>query len=513
MGDEGSALMFEAEVSDPGSDDCTFEWDFEYGPTITNTHYNDGANPDPHPSPWGTYPFSALDNVTYTYGDDYNYTLTLRVTIIEINIPSSVDEGLPVILQATAVDQGSDDLTFMWDFEYGPTIANIYHNDGGGPDPYPSPWGFSPFNATDSASHTYGDNGVYDVVLTIFDDEGGTTTYNTTVTVNNVAPIVDAIPTIVIDEGGTVVFEGHATDPGSDDLSFTWDWGYPGFGDTTNSYLNNPPNSDPYPSPELNPRDALDLANKTYGDNGVFTVTLTVGDDDGGEMVYVTNITVSNVNPNATLGTVLMDVEIGLRVAGRKYNEVGMTLFEDGSQVGSVSIERMPGSPDEQMAWIPVSIDFSKSYNAIVTYSPKDPPDIGGNPVWVYIKSMNGSVKKIHHTFNVQQSKKRDSDHWNHVEPWEVNISSHLIGCQFEVTSHVTDPGSDDLTLTYIYGSQVVTITYLNNPPIPDSFPSPEVNPRDIIDTTYLTYEGPGTLELVAVDDDGGTVSVSLELG
>jgi hypothetical protein len=203
-----------------------------------------------------------------------------------------------------------------------------------------------------------------------------------------------------------------------------------------------------------------------------------------------------------------MEVEIGLRVAGRKYNNVNMTLYKDGNPIGNVSIERMPGSPDEQMAWIPVTINFSKSYSAIVTYTPEDPPNLGANPVWIYIKSKNGSINKIHHTFNVQQSKKRDSEHWNHVESWEVNISAHLIGCQFEVTSHITDPGSDDLTLTYIYGSQVVTVTYLNNPPNSDPYPSPEVNPMDIMDTTTLVYEGSGIVTLVVKDDDNMRLGV-----
>jgi hypothetical protein len=162
----------------------------------------------------------------------------------------------------------------------------------------------------------------------------------------------------------------------------------------------------------------------------------------------------------------------------------------------------MPGSPDEQMAWVPVSINFSKSYNTTVTYTPEDPPNVGGNPVWIYIKSQDGSIKKIHHTFNVQQSKKRDSEHWNHVEPWEVDLNSHFIGLPFEITSHITDPGSDDETLTFTYGSQVKTVTYLNNPPTPDPFPSSEVNPVNIMDTTSLVYEGLGTVTLVVKDDD-----------
>jgi hypothetical protein len=164
------------------------------------------------------------------------------------------------------------------------------------------------------------------------------------------------------------------------------------------------------------------------------------------------------------------------------------------------------------MAWIPVSINFSKSYNATVTYTPEDPPNIGGNPVWIYIKSQNGSIKKIHHTFNVQQSKKRDSEHWNHVEPWEVDLNPQFVGLSFEITSHVTDPGSDDEVLSFTYGSQVKIVTYLNNPPDLDPYPSPEVNPEDIMDMITLVYEGPGTIMLVVEDDDGGLGITTLDI-
>ncbi len=45
-------------------------------------------------------------------------------------------------------------------------------------------------------------------------------------------------------------------------------------------------------------------------------------------------------------------------------------------------------------------------------------------------------------------------------------------------------------------------VIYLNNPPNPDPYPSPEVKPMDIMDTTTLVYEGSGTLMLVVKDDD-----------
>ncbi len=208
-----------------------------------------------------------------------------------------------------------------------------------------------------------------------------------------------------------------------------------------------------------------------------------------------------------------MDVKIGLRVAGRKYNEVDMTLYEDGTPVGHASIKRLPSSPNTQMVWIPVTLDMTKSYTATIIYTPESRYNIGANPVWLYTKFEDGSTKKLHHTFNVQQSKKRDSDHWNHVEPWEVDLNKCLIGHQFEIISHITDPGSDDETLTFTYGSQIKTITYLNNPPDLDPYPSPEVNPRDIICSSTLTYEGPGTVALIAKDDDNVRLGVGQGFG
>jgi outer membrane protein assembly factor BamB len=304
----------------------------------------------------------------------------------------------------------------------------------------------------------------------------------------NIPPIADAGPNQSVNEGDVVQFDGSSSyDPDGTIESYEWDfdlsdglwWETGAVPDATGP-----------------------TTSHIYGDDGVYIVTLRVTDNDNLSATDACNVTVYNVDPTVTIDSISMDVEIGLRVAGRKYNNVSMALYENGNLLGYVSIERLPGSPNEQMAWIPVSINFSKLYNATVTYTPKDPPNVGGNPVWIYLKSQNGSINKIHHTFNVQQSKKRDSGHWNHVEPWEVELNSYFIGLPFEIISHITDPGSDDETLTFTYGSQLKTVIYMNNPPNPDPYPSPEINPVDIMDTTILVYEGPGTVTLVVKDDD-----------
>jgi hypothetical protein len=83
-----------------------------------------------------------------------------------------------------------------------------------------------------------------------------------------------------------------------------------------------------------------------------------------------------------------------------------------------------------------------------------------------------------------------------------VELNGYFVGLSFEITSHITDPGSDDETLIYTYGSQILTVTHLNKPPNPDLYPSPEVKPVDIMDTTTLVYEGLEIITLVVKDDD-----------
>lgn len=79
-------------------------------------------------------------------------------------------------------------------------------------------------------------------------------------------------------------------DPGSDDLTFIWDWG--DGSNTTHMYYNNGISPDPPMSPEVNPMGVEDTAQHSFTTGGSYTVVLTVMDDDGGSATITYSILV-----------------------------------------------------------------------------------------------------------------------------------------------------------------------------------------------------------------------------
>ena len=170
----------------------------------------------------------------------------------------------------------------------------------------------TPSSGTIAGSHTYADDGVYTVTVTVHDDNGGISSASFTVTVNNANPVVTTPHgNQNISEGGTVSFSDLATftDPGfdnpanpnaavppniSDPLheSFTYDinWG-DGTGavnDVIIADINGGPGT---------PSSGTIAGSHTYADDGVYTVTVTVHDDNGGSNSASFTVTVNNANP------------------------------------------------------------------------------------------------------------------------------------------------------------------------------------------------------------------------
>jgi hypothetical protein len=94
---------------------------------------------------------------------------------------------------------------------------------------------------------------------------------------------VNGTPVLIAQAGETIDVSGRSTDPGSDDLTLWWNWddGAPAI-DLSTSYLVNPPDSDPDPSPSVQPRDVTDEAAHAFGQACTYDIVFSASDDDGG---------------------------------------------------------------------------------------------------------------------------------------------------------------------------------------------------------------------------------------
>jgi hypothetical protein len=145
---------------------------------------------------------------------------------------------------------------------------------------------------TFSTSHVYGDNGTFTAQVCGSDDD--TTTCQTIdLQIDNVEPtaeidrsatvLINGIPTFLAHAGEPLDFSGRSTDPGSDDLFLSWDWGDgPPSPDLTTTYLVNPPNPDPFPSPSVQPRDITDMQTHAFAEACLYEISFSALDDDGG---------------------------------------------------------------------------------------------------------------------------------------------------------------------------------------------------------------------------------------
>ncbi len=212
---EGSAVTFDGTVSsDPDDPHLEYRWTFGDGTCLVASPPLECWSPTP----------------SHTYADQGVYDVTLKVsdgflddetsaTVTVVNVPPVVDAGADATLDEGEEFTGAG--TFS-DSENDNLTATVDYDDGAGPEPL----AFS--NGAFSLSHTYADNGVYDVTVTFTDDEGDAGSDQVIATVNNVAPDVTAGPDASIDSGDSYSFSASFSDPGVYDApwDYSLDWGF-----------------------------------------------------------------------------------------------------------------------------------------------------------------------------------------------------------------------------------------------------------------------------------------------
>ena len=213
----------------------------------------------------GNYTISAEAIVTADEHPNDNFFIDGTVKVVKHPVadadgPYYGYEGSLITFNASgSTPDGGEIVLYEWDWD----------NDGAYDESTTSP----------IINHTWGDDFTGTVRLRVTDNDGITDTDTISVTVYNVAPTVEAGLSQTVNEGDPVSFSGSFTDPGwLDTHTIFWD-----FGDSINA------------TGTLTPT-------HTYGDNGVYTITLNVTDNDDGVGTDSLIVTVSNVAPTAEAG-------------------------------------------------------------------------------------------------------------------------------------------------------------------------------------------------------------------
>ena len=289
---EGDTATFNASATDPGNGELSYIWDFGDGSSqliVDATGNEEQAT------------------VTHEYTDNGNYTIILTVedengasstqtlditvnniapAIASIAGATNINEGETVTYTASVSDPGDDELTYNWTVN-GEPISNES-------DP-------------ETIDYTFTNNGNYNLNLTVTDDDGAATTSELEILVDNVAPTINITSSITGNEGEAIAFDPTISDPGNDTLTVTLD-----FGDSSEPIT--------VSSEEL-------PVTHTYTDNGNYTATLTVTDNDSATTNQTIDVTINNTAPVITTLTGDTEINEGESATFNAIGEAGTAVI------------------------------------------------------------------------------------------------------------------------------------------------------------------------------------------
>ncbi|TWU05296.1 PKD domain protein [Symmachiella macrocystis] len=282
---------------------------------------------------------------------------------------------------------------------------------------------------TFTATHRYLDDNptgtpqdIYPVTISVVDNNGGSSQQQLTVTVQNVAPQITTLLTKpdAVEEGSPLVLDGTFSDVGSlDTHTATINWG-----DGTSS--------------NVAAGGGLFSGEHTYVDSGVYTIAVTLTDDDGASSTSQINVTIGNAIPTLT------DLTINSPILENGLATVTGRVIDAGSlDTHTIRVNWGDGSADSLIQLTASETTFTATHRYLDDNPTGTPQDI--YPVTISVVDNNGGSSQQQLTVTVQN-----------VAP--VIESATLtaipeVDAEFVLSGEFSDAGSlDNHTLTVDWG-------------------------------------------------------------
>jgi PKD repeat protein len=463
-------LTFSGGALDPGTS-CTFSVTVAVDIGVANGSVATNTVSDAQGVLGGQTVFADEATADLVIADPRDVPLTIESVVVA---PEPSFEGQTVAASATFTGGA------------GGTLCTVDYGDGSGPVA-----GSIAGSVCTGPVHVYGDNGIFTVAVTVTETTE-TDSETASHTVINVAPTVSAPVTTPepSGEGSAVTASALFGDPGFNDAPFTCTVDY---GDGAGS------------APGTIDNGSCVGPSYTYGDNGSFTVTVTVTDKDGGVGSNTLIHTVDNVPPIVSAPVVTPEPS------------------DEGSAVTASADFTDPGFDDSPFT---CTVDYGDGVGAVVgtvtgltctgpshTYG-----DNGSYAVTVAVTDKDGgegSAIAFHQVDNLDPTVTLDTTGVVAFPGGDAFIGRQ--GVPQEHQADGEDPGSDDLEFRWDFSGQIVSTTYYNDTGdpsgSPDGLPSSDgTYPFSVSDTASVTFMDPGAFQvsIELTDDDGGFDSQAL---
>jgi hypothetical protein len=332
------------------------------------------------------------------------------------------------------------------------------------------------------------DDGEYTFTLAVTDDDQGTTTAQSSIQVNNVAPsaLTLNLSATTINENGSTTISGTFTDPGSADIhTLTIDWG-----DGAPEIVTLPVGARAFSRTHQYLDD-----NPTNTASDVRPISVTVADDDNGSTTAATSIIVNNVGPQDFEFTANSIDENGIVTVTGSFTDPGtldthrveIDWRGDGPGEGNTTITvDGPNPPGASLSFADGVWTFTASHQYLddnPTGTPADSYQIGVDVVDDDHGTRGGRT-------NITIS---------NVAPelTDLAVTPILENGTATLTGTISDVGSlDTFTVEIDWGNG--TQTFTNVPAGPFSYERPYLD-----DNAADSYP----VSITVTDDDGGAVS------